>query len=91
MAADGVANQEIAIRLSISRPTVQFWQEGFPALRVAGLEKDALGPGRIPSIPKSKVCPIVEATLHAKSPAATHLSSRQCHARRSARSSSSTK
>ena len=29
MAADGLRNQEIALRLHISRPTVQLWRERF--------------------------------------------------------------
>lgn len=76
MAADGVTNQDIAAQLSVSRPTVQLWRERFLALRVAGLEKDAPRPGRIPIIPETKVQAIVEATLHTKPPAATHWSSR---------------
>lgn len=76
MAADGVTSQNIAKQLAISRPTVQLWRERFLALRVAGLEKDAPRPGRIPSIPERKVRAVVEATLHAKPPAATHWSVR---------------
>jgi transposase len=76
MAADGVTNQDIAERLDVSRPTVQLWRERFLALRVAGLEKDAPRPGRLPSIPEQKVRAVVEATLHAKPPAATHWSVR---------------
>jgi hypothetical protein len=52
------------------------WRERFLALRIAGLEKDAPRPGRIPSIPGGKVRAIVEATLHSKPPAATHWSTR---------------
>lgn len=76
MAADGVTSQDIAEQLEISRPTVQRWRERFLALRVTGLEKDAPRPGRIPSIPATKIRVIVEATLHTKPPAATHWSTR---------------
>jgi len=76
MSVDGVTNQDIARRLDISRPTVQLWRERFLALRVAGLEKDAPRPGRIPSIPESKIHAVVEATLHAKPSAETHWSVR---------------
>ena len=76
MAANGVSNMAIARQLGISRPTVQLWRERFLALRVAGLEKDAPRPGRIPTIPDNKVRAIVEATLHTKPPAATHWSVR---------------
>lgn len=76
MAADGTLSQDIARELNISRPTVQLWRERFLALRLAGLEKDAPRPGRIPSIPEKKVRAIVEATLHGKPPNATHWSTR---------------
>jgi transposase len=76
MAADGVTSQAIAEQLEISRPTVQLWRERFLALRVAGLEKDAPRPGRIPSIPATKIRAIVEATLRTTPPAATHWSTR---------------
>jgi transposase len=76
LAADGVTSQDIAEQLEISRPTVQLWRERFLALRVAGLEKDAPRPGRIPSIPATKIRVIVEATLHTTPPAATHWSTR---------------
>jgi transposase len=76
MAADGTLSQDIARALNISRPTVQLWRERFLALRLAGLEKDAPRPGRIPSIPEKKVRAIVEATLHGKPPNATHWSTR---------------
>jgi len=76
MAADGVTSQDIARQLAISRPTVQLWRERFLALRLAGLEKDAPRPGRLPSIPERKVRAVVEATLQTKPPAATHWSVR---------------
>jgi transposase len=76
LAADGVTSQDIARQLAISRPTVQLWRERFLALRVAGLDKDAPRPGRIPSIPQRKVRAVVEATLHTPPPAATHWSVR---------------
>ena len=76
MAADGVPSQEIARQLKISRPTVQLWRERFLALRLAGLEKDAPRPGRIPSISDEKVRAVVEATLHTTPPNATHWSTR---------------
>ena len=75
-ASDGVLNQDIARELEISRPTVQLWRERFLALRLAGLGKDAPRPGRIPSIPESKVRAVIEATLHTTPPAATHWSTR---------------
>jgi len=76
MASDGTPSQDIARRLEVSRPTVQLWRERFLALRLAGLEKDAPRPGRIPRISASKVRVVVEATLHTTPPAATHWSTR---------------
>ena len=76
MASHGVPNQDIGRKLDISRPTVQLWRERFLALRLAGLEKDAPRPGRLPGIPAKKVGAVVEATLHTRPPAATHWSVR---------------
>lgn len=76
MAADGIQNREIAQELGVSRPTVQLWRERFLALRLAGLEKDAPRPGRIPSIPLEKVQAVVDATLHATPPNASRWSAR---------------
>ncbi|MCI0550551.1 MAG: IS630 family transposase [Anaerolineae bacterium] len=75
-AAAGVENQEIARELGVSRPTVQLWRDRFLALRVAGLEKDAPRPGRLPKISAKKVKDIVDATLHSKPTDATHWSTR---------------
>ena len=76
MAADGVLNQDIAQKLNISRPTVQLWRQRFLALRLAGLEKDAPRPGRLPKIPQKKINAVVEATLHTIPANATHWSTR---------------
>ncbi|MCU0918702.1 MAG: IS630 family transposase [Planctomycetes bacterium] len=76
LAADGVPNQEIAHQLGVSRPTVQLWRDRFRALRVAGLEKDAPRPGRLPRISEAKIRAVIEATLHTTPPAATHWSTR---------------
>lgn len=76
IAADGVTSQAIAEQLKISRPTVQLRRERFLALQVTRLEKDASRPGRLPSIPATKIRVIVEATLHTTPPAATHWGTR---------------
>jgi transposase len=76
MAANGVLNRDIAQQLHISRPTVQLWRQRFLSLRLAGLEKDAPRPGRLPRIPQKKVNAIVEATLHTTPANATHWSTR---------------
>jgi len=76
MAAQGRQNRDIAADLGTSRPTVQLWRQRFLALRLAGLEKDAPRPGRLPRISPQKVRAIVEATLQTKPPDATHWSTR---------------
>lgn len=76
MAADGTESQKIARRMKVSRPTVQLWRQRFLALRLAGLEKDAPRPGRIPRISAQKVGAVVEATLYTTPPHATHWSTR---------------
>ncbi len=75
-AAHSTPSQDIARELRISRPTVQLWRERFLSLRLAGLEKDAPRPGRIPSTPEKKIRAVVEATLHVAPPNATHWSVR---------------
>jgi len=76
MAAKGALNHEITEALNVSRPTVQLWRDRFLALRLAGLEKDAPRPGRIPRIPQTKVAAVLEATLHSTPENATHWSAR---------------
>jgi transposase len=76
MAANGVLSQDIAKKLSVSRPTVQLWRQRFLALRLSGLEKDAPRSGRIPRIVQRKISAVIEATLHTTPPNATHWSTR---------------
>jgi transposase len=76
LAAQGLESQAIARVLGVSRPTVQLWRQRFLALRLAGLEKDAPRPGRIPRISERRVRAVVHATLHTKPPNATDWSTR---------------
>jgi len=76
LAAAGIASQDIAVTLGVSRPTVQLWRERFLALRLEGLKKDAPRPGRKPRISPAKIQAVVEATLHTTPPNATHWSTR---------------
>ena len=76
MAVAGLRNQEIALRLHISRPTVQLWRERFLDLRLKGLEKDAPRPGRKPKLALAKINNVVEATLTSTPIDATHWSVR---------------
>lgn len=72
MAADGTESQEIARRMKVSRPTVQLWRQRFLALRLAGLEKNAPRPGRIPRISAQKINAVVESTLRMTPPHVTY-------------------
>ena len=72
LAAEGVANQTIAARLGISRPTVLLWRSRFTRSGVPGLMKDARRPGRKKAVAPEVVQRVVEATLHTTPPAATH-------------------
>src|SRR5271166_1580564 len=74
MAADGVLSQKIALELKLSRPTVQLWRQRFLALRLAGLEKDAPRPGRIPKISAHQIEAVIKATLHQRPLNAPHWS-----------------
>src|SRR4030043_1060650 len=76
MAANGVFNQDIALKLHTSRSTVQLWRQRFLALRCPGLETAPPRPGPLPRIPQKKVNPVVEATLHTTPPNMTHWSTR---------------
>jgi transposase len=72
LAAEGLANQGIAARLGISRPTVLLWRSRFQRSGVPGLMKDARRPGRKKAVPPAVIQRLVEATLHTTPPAATH-------------------
>jgi transposase len=76
MAADGLRNQDIALRLRVSRPTVQLWRERFLDLRLKGLEKDAPRPGRKPRLALAKINSVVAATMNSTPIGATHWSVR---------------
>ena len=76
MAADGISNQDIAKKLSISCPTVQPCRSRFLSLRLSGLKKDAPRPGRIPKISQAKIKAVIEATLNETAPNATNWSTR---------------
>jgi transposase len=82
LAADGMANQDIAATLDVSRPTVQLWRQRFVAFRLAGLEQDAPRPGRLPRISDARVRAVVQATLRTTPPNATQWSTRTMAAAR---------
>lgn len=76
LAADGVANLEIGLRLGVSRVTVGVSRDRFAAERLAGIAKDRPRAGRAPTLLQRETPRILEATLRDKPPAATHWSTR---------------
>jgi transposase len=76
MAADGVANTEIAQQIGVGRGTVLAWRARFEAEGIERIGKVAKGRGRKPSIPQEKVEAIVHDTLHTTPTAETHWSCR---------------
>lgn len=76
MAADGVANTEIARRLGVGRGSVVAWRARFETDGLERIGKVAKGRGRKPSIPQEVIEAIVDDTLHTKPPAETHWSCR---------------
>ena len=77
LAADGVANQEIARRCEVDSDTVRRWRRRFADKGVDGVGVIAKGRGRKPSIPAGTVEEVVRLT-HQERPAdgSTHWSTR---------------
>jgi hypothetical protein len=65
LAADGVANEEIARRCETTPDTVRRWRRRFADVGVAGVGVIAPGRGRRPLVPGEVVAAIVRDTLHA--------------------------
>jgi transposase len=72
LAREGLANNAIAQRLEVSRPTVILWRKRFARGGPEALAEEAPGRGRKKSIDADKVAAVVEATLHTTPPQATH-------------------
>src|SRR4029077_15242051 len=72
LVATGLANQVIAARLGISRPTVLLWRSRFGRSGVPGLMKEARRPGRRKAVAAEVIQRVVETTRHTPPPAATH-------------------
>jgi transposase len=75
LAADGVANEVIAQRLGISKPSVLKWRARFEANGVDGLE-EAPGRGPAPTYGQKFVEKVVSTTLRPPSDGTTHWSTR---------------
>lgn len=75
MAADGVANEVIAKRLGLSKPSVLKWRARFEANGVDGLE-EAPGRGPAPIYGRAFIERVVSTTLRAPTDGSTHWSTR---------------
>ncbi|MBA3529932.1 MAG: IS630 family transposase [Propionibacteriaceae bacterium] len=76
LAADGVANAQIAERVAVSVTTVRSWRSRFEQEGLAKLGKVRAGRGRKPAIPQAKIDEIVELTRNSKPRGQTHWSCR---------------
>ena len=76
LAAEGKQNLEIAETLTISVQKAARWRWRFLAKGLAGLEKDAPRPGRLPTIAPDTVAEVVRLTTLEKPAHATHWSTR---------------
>jgi transposase len=66
LAADGVANQEIARRCEVDSDAVRRWRARFAEKGVAGVGVIAKGRGRKSGLPEGTVAEIVRVTCHEK-------------------------
>ena len=64
MAADGVANEEIARRSGVDSDAVRRWRKRFTESGPAGVGVIAKGRGRKPSLPEGTVAEVLRLTLH---------------------------
>jgi len=76
LAADGVANTQIAQRVGATAATVRTWRSRFAEEGLAKLGKVRAGRGRKSTIAQSKIDEIVELTQHSKPAGHTHWSCR---------------
>lgn len=82
LAAEGVANEEIARRCETTPDTVRRWRARFVESGVAGVGVIAPGRGRKPSVPDQVVEAIVADTLHERpADGSTHWTTRSMAAR----------
>ncbi len=75
-AAEGLSNNQLARKLSTTRPTVLLWRRRFQRAGLEGLLEDAPRPGRPKRLSPEREARIVEATLYTKPKNATHWSTR---------------
>jgi transposase len=75
-AAEGLANRELARKLSTSVPTVLLWRKRYETRGLAGIVEDQPRSGRPKGISAQREAAIVEATMKTTPPDATHWSVR---------------
>src|SRR6266545_5473446 len=76
LAAEGLENREIAVKLNTSKPTAGLWRARYAKLGLAGIEKDASRPGRPRKDRGDLEQKIVHMTTQEKPRNATHWSTR---------------
>jgi len=76
LAAEGKQDLEIAAEIGISNQKAARWRKRFLKKGLPGLERDAVRPGRTPSIPKTTVDRVVQLTTLGKPYNASHWSTR---------------
>ena len=77
MAADGVANEEIARRCAVDSDTVRRWRARFARVGPGGVGVIAKGRGRKPSLPPGTVAEVLRLTQHEAPPGgSTHWTTR---------------
>ena len=76
LAAEGLENRQIALRMAITPEKAARWRNRFLEGGIAALQKDAPRPGRTRTITDRRVKKVVEMTLHQKPANATHWSTR---------------
>jgi len=82
LAADGVANYEIARRVGVSANSVRTWRARFGDEGVEGIDKIAAGRGRKSWLPECTVAEVVADTLHGRpDDGSTHWTTRLMAAR----------
>lgn len=82
MAADGVANEEIARRSGVDSDAVRRWRRRFTETGPTGVGVIAKGRGRKPSLPEGTVAEVLRLTLHeTAADGSTHWTTRSMAAR----------
>ena len=81
MAADGVANQQIARRCEVDSDTVRRWRERFMQSGPGGVGVIVKGRGRKPSLPAGTVAEVLRLTHERPADGSTHWSTRSMAAR----------